>query len=458
MEPQCTTGPEDHLSRLPAELLTRIFELAYEDEHTTTGPLSRALLPFDRIERFKVVEVASKKQLEQLTELVILNPYLPSSIKTIDFAFANAKEEPVSLHEHFDPARFFSSMPRLASLAISGPSSIFDLVLDSAFGRICPPRLASVSLVAPAKWESPSNPEHFRHLCSIPSITSLTLDIRRIDDRDLDEHQSEVPTRLCHLTHLSLKANGNQLSLYASLARACPALKAFHIDDAFEEPDFSDVLGKLAGDLEDLKLETVVRFDDYSEPCDQVFPHFTQLTDLYLGEGIFDHNTLFFNLCLLPSLTRFTLARGAIVEASDLLSLVSGLARHPSLKILRLDMLSSGKRGYRIIQDGKGTLHPSASSKTTRVAPDWVVPEFTGLSKGRFSVEAVEQLVHFGAQDGIRVEGSAVKGIDFYREWMSEATDCLIAWGRLQGDYGELRAFLGGEAAEQLLRERGIKA
>ncbi|GAA6024075.1 hypothetical protein JCM10207_009300 [Rhodosporidiobolus poonsookiae] len=350
MEPQCTIGPEDHLSRLPAELLAWIFELAYEDNHTTTGPLSRALLPFDRIERFKVVEVRSRRQPARLLEL-----------------------------------------------------------------------------------------------------------LRHVEEGYPNEPFSALRLRLPNLTSLIVEARSNAVPA-AVLASACPSLTHFHLSDHDMEPDFRRHLGHLPRTLERLTLKTITCFDDYSVPCDDFLPSFNQLKRLYLGEGIFSHEDLFVNLRRLPCLTYFTLGCGAIVDASSLLSFISGSTRHPSLKLLFLDMLNRGKSGYRLVEDGYGALSSNGSALTRRVDPEWLLPEFTGLREGRFSVEAVEQLVLAGTQNGVTVEGSAVEGTKFYREWMSEATECLLVWGQQECDFGELREFLGKEAAEQLLRQRGLQA
>ncbi|GAA6020953.1 hypothetical protein JCM10207_003201 [Rhodosporidiobolus poonsookiae] len=463
MEPQCTIGPE---------LLTRIFELAYEDGTTSTGPLSRALLPFDRIERFKVIKVESMRHLAGLVELLDQEPDLSPLIKSIDFACTDTvpgpdtdddpEAEPTPLPEHFNPPRFFSSVSRLASLIVSGPSAIFGLIVSSAFPALSPPRLNAVTLRIPSSWKPSCHPSHFQHLGSIRTIKSLGVHLGEIEgeeDIPFGDAASWLATPLPHLTHLAISFWAFADGVYAGLATACPALTHLTMVDTYSDsPKYTGLLPLLPITLVSLTLKAPVCFGGYCEPCDHFLPRFSNLQELYLGEGIFSDDSLFSNLRLLPALTRFTLGLGAIVDASDLLSFVSGSTRYPSLRVLVLDVLSNGRRGYRLVKDGNGLLHLDGTAETSRVAPDWTIPEFTGLSDGIFSVEAVEQLVLAGAQTGIKVEGSAIEGTGIYREWMGEATECLIAWGRLLEDYGELRAFLGGEAAEQLLRERRIKA
>ncbi|GAA5872086.1 hypothetical protein JCM8547_003098 [Rhodosporidiobolus lusitaniae] len=133
-----------------------------------------------------------------------------------------------------------------------------------------------------------------------------------------------------------------------------------------------------------------------------------------MGGGIFNHSALFSNLRLLPSLSSLSFGPGAIVSADELISLVSGPSRHPTLTLLTLDMLTPGRRGERLHHELGRTLHPEHKTESKHVAPSWHVPEFSdveGLDK-RFSHGKVERLVKVGAENGVRLDGQALQLIE----------------------------------------------
>ncbi|GAA5909775.1 hypothetical protein JCM6882_002670 [Rhodosporidiobolus microsporus] len=365
MESPGCVEPTDRLSTLPVELLEWIFELAYEDKkHTTTGAISRALLPSNRRERFKQVVVKGVEQLVRFRELVEGCPHLRALVELLVFGDCDSDTQGQPPHPTSEQMqRLFTLLTRIRRVDLRhNCNTLHEFVLSPASVGAFPTFLGTLTL------------------------------------RPLE----------CDLSRL-----GN-LNAFPSMRRL------------------------------------ILKMEDFLNPLPT--PHVPHAR----GEGIFDHSTLFNNLRQLPSLTSLTFNRGAVVAISDLLSFISGPLRHPSLELLVLKMVRLGRRGWRILEDGKGDLHPRHEQARGHVGPDWVVPEFTDPDE-RFSTSGVEALIDAGQKSEVEVFGSAVDGIDVYREWRAEAVECLLVFGREQGHYGELREFVGTEAAEKLLKERGFK-
>ncbi|GAA5905798.1 hypothetical protein JCM6882_000462 [Rhodosporidiobolus microsporus] len=450
METRAVIGPEDRLSTLPVELLEWIFELAYEgDKCTTTGPISRALLPFDRRERFKHVEVKGVKQLRRLCGLAKSSSHLCQLVHEVSCQSCDGGEGEWEHPTRPRLQQLFSALPNIRTLNVCWDSDeLLDFVLSpSAYGTFTS-RLCSLSVApsAEGEWD-------FLHLNRLPDINVLTAKLNYCEDVYSFSFIRQGEARIRYITSLTITGVYFNYPSISRLLRAFVALRSVVLDSAADEPTFNTLVPSLHHDITSLSLLTITCFDDYSAPCDHLLLSFTQLSSLTLGEGIFDHLTLFSNLRRLPALTSLTFNRGAIVSASDLLALISGPLRHSSLTRLTLDMLTPGKRGWRIQEDGKGRLHPSHASGKKHVGPHWILSEFTDPDE-RFSTSGVEALVGAGKNNGVRVVGSAVEGIEVYRDWHAEAVECLVVYGREKGDYSELREFVGTEEAERLLRER----
>ncbi|GAA5909793.1 hypothetical protein JCM6882_002675 [Rhodosporidiobolus microsporus] len=453
MESTGRAEPTDRLSTLPVELLEWIFELAYEDgENTMTGAISRALLVFDRKERFKRIEVKGVEQLLRFRELVEGSAHLHALLGLLVFDECDTARQGQPPHPTSEQMqRLFTLLTRIRRIDLRhNCNNLHNFLLSPASAGAFPTFLSEISL-----RPSDCSLSRLSNLNAFPSVTQLSLrmdECYRSTELVASAAESTYHT-LPHITRLVLREEYLDLDSTTSIVESCTNLEALTLNDPQNEPDFEPFLPRLPITLNSLSLLTITCFDDWSNPCDHHLLRLSQLTSLTLGEGTFDHSTLFNNLRALPTLTRLTFNRGAIVSASDLLSLVSGPLRHPSLTGLTLDMLTIGERGWRIQEDGEGQLHPEHAKGKKHAAPDWVVPEFTDPDE-RFSTSGVEGLVSAGERNGVKVVGSAVEGVEVYRDWRVEVVECLLVYGGEKGNYGELREFVGDEEAEKLLQTR----
>ncbi|GAA5949645.1 hypothetical protein JCM10213_001339 [Rhodosporidiobolus nylandii] len=443
---------QDRLSNLPVELLERIFELVYEDEDTTTGAISRALLPFDRAERFKRVEIKSIWNVEKLVELLSAKPHLRPLVKSIRFEYYWHDSDEL---EAAVAVAVLPLLPSFSHLEVTpNCASLVPFILSPQLVDSSLHGLSLLALPIPC-LESPDDLSMFSRIP--PTVTSVALECRgeAMDYLALALQTYAGPTTAPSVLRVAVTGFGLNYPPLAALLNFFPSLVNLEFDDEADEPAFERVLPLVSRSLSSLTLRTIPCFDAYSDPCDQCLTHFTSLSHLDLGEGIFNHATLFTNLRALPSLSSLAFGCGAIVETSELRALVDGPTRHPSLRRLTLDMLNQGKRGYRVRVEGGGRPHPEATERSKRVAPGWIVPEYTDPDP-RFSTSSVEDLLRVGAANGVEVEGTAVDSLEVYYEWRAEAMEALLLWGVQEKSFAELRDFLGGEEAAKVLEERGL--
>ncbi|BGP15576.1 hypothetical protein JCM10213_006941 [Rhodosporidiobolus nylandii] len=465
MASESTTGCRDHLSALPVELLERIFELAYEGEDTTTGAISRALLPFDRAERFKRVGIASAAVLERFEQAMEAKPHLARCVKELDLRDADSPHDPSS----YTFRTLCALLPRLSRLHFDHRTpSLCDLFTSETCLSLFLSQLQhlSLSLGVDDPDDPPEvvcNPALLRHLDSLPSIDSLTVDVSLASPEDVSDEviKQWKAVSLSSIRTLTILGEYFNVNFFVGLAKACPFLSSLTLDNRALEPRYARGLANLAplsAHLTSLSLLAVAEYDDWTtdSPCDAYLPHFPHLTYVHLGEGIFDETTLFPNLRALLSLSTFVLGGGASVDASELLSLVEGPTRHPALTVLTLDNIRRGVRGRRIAGEGGSGFDLELAGRHQYRTPGWILPNYTDPHP-RFSTSAVEEVHAAGQRNGVKVDGTAVDQIAFYRDWREEAIEALVLWGAKQGTFDELRNLLGTDEADKLLKARGLQ-
>ncbi|BGP15552.1 hypothetical protein JCM10213v2_003531 [Rhodosporidiobolus nylandii] len=451
MEPEGAPGGRDRLSSLPVELLERIFELAYEGEDTTTGAISRALLPFDRKERFKRVEVTSTDDFRRLVAMVKANASLGKAIRTLECCDV---EDSLAAPSEVDVKVFFHSLSRLSGLFLhSACPPIQRLAFSSFYARVRPPSLASLAIVAPPSWTRPWEPSLFRHLAS--SLTSLALTVH-VDNLASPDTTSPTVT-LPFLTSLVLAGAHLDCPAVRRLLEAGPNLSSVTLRTSNEEHSFLPLLALLPDALRALRLETPGTFD--SDPpvhaCDTFLRRFQHLEHLYLGQSTFDPVSLPSSLAELPHLSTLGFGRAADLVPEELHEMLAGPGRLVPLRTLVLDLLTPGKRGYSVDFWGSSPrLHPHHSEHPFHLASDWVVPEYTDPFPG-FEMDDAIHLADSGAANGVKVQGTAIDGINVFLEAEEEQEHCLALWAWQSGDWQELYEQLGWAKAETLLSDLG---
>ncbi|GAA5877261.1 hypothetical protein JCM1840_003036 [Sporobolomyces johnsonii] len=407
---------------LPAELLSSIFDLAYEDTKPSTQPICKALSPFQRALLYRHVKVTSSEQLKGLMHAVEVNAGLGAMVKKLD---VNLEAGAPTFGNQRQLEAFFAAFTRLAHLGLgTACPQLIQVVLSFRLSRTHLTAMTSLHVEASAEGKNPFDPAHLQALNSYPSLTSLSVATsmpyryaRRIKS---STEKSELLTGIHQLT---LRGEGVYLPSAARLPNSCPSLRSLTLDCTVHAPQFSLILPRLSTTLTSLSLKTLAFYDDFTQPCDTLLPRFSNLEHLYLGEATFS-SAIFDVVKQLPALTSLGFGPGALFDTWRLEALINGPARLAALKHLTLDVVY-GKRGYRMQEDGGGVLHPEHYKSDWDIAPDWVEPLFTcPPDVPDFSYNSVVTLLTLAKQNGVRVDGTSVKAVEVMREYWAELTNC----------------------------------
>ncbi|GAA5894819.1 hypothetical protein JCM5296_007590 [Sporobolomyces johnsonii] len=436
---------------LPAELLSSIFDLAYEDTKPSTQPICKALSPFQRALLYRHVEVTWSEQLKGLMHAVEVNAGLGAMVKKLD---VNLEAGAPPLGNKRQVKDFFAAFTHLARLSLgTACPQLIQAVLSFRLSRTHLTAMSSLHVQAPAEWKNPFDPAHLQALNSYPSLTSLSVATsmpyryaRRIKS---STKKSELLTGIHELT---LQGEGVDLPSAARLPNSCPSLRTLTLDCTVHAPQFSLILPLLSTTLTSLTLKSLAFYDDFTEPCDTLLPRFSNLEHLYLGEATFSP-TIFDVIKQLPALTSLGFGPGALFDTWRLEAVIDGPARLATLKQITLDVVH-GERGYRLEEDGGGFLHPEHDLSHWHVAPDWVVPRFT-CQHGVFSFSFgdVLKLLYLAEKNGVEVDGTTVEAVQVMEDYYYEMSNCEVAYAFETGDFTELRESRGDEAVDDMIRD-----
>ncbi|BGP14999.1 hypothetical protein JCM10213_002858 [Rhodosporidiobolus nylandii] len=419
------TSRLNHLDKLPNELLSRIFKEAY-GAAKPKEPLSRALLPFFRQAWFEEVKVVGFEQLARLAEAVLANAGLGAYFRKVTVALevSNTKEDGPDKGVPADDtvARFFSSLPSLTSLAVSGSSRLALLILCShATSSAFLPRLATLSLdcssVEVQKRSRLSN------LAAYADLRALSLASRGEEAGEaVDAGQGSVV--LPQVTSLSLRASeaSNRLKqllssfpslTYLSLITGNPADIATTLS-ALPSPTLLTCLS-----LTGTPLATAPVWSAAALP--RAFPSLCKLTLKGQYDGV--EAALYAAIRSLP-LTTLTLGRTKIISVPEIRALISGPTKHTTLESLVLSVVYA-KSGTSIAHKDP----PMNDYGEYEPHRDWTLPKwFDG-----FRAPDVRQLISAAKDSGVVLAGHAVRALQIEDAYAYEM-DLLDAWLYEYGD------------------------
>ncbi|BGP15575.1 hypothetical protein JCM10213_006942 [Rhodosporidiobolus nylandii] len=443
----------DCLSSLPVEILSEIFELAYTPEHPSAGPISRALLPFDRLSRFRRIEVESAQQLRGLMQIAESNEGLFRLVKGLEISGVDGASGQSSARPFGDRQlkAFFATLTSLTHLSLAaGTGTLTHLVLTSPFARSYLPSLNHLAVLTPLDSKNPFDPSPFRYLSLFTSLTSLQV-TTVMEERALRALRTskKASPPLPSLQELTVISAGSDLPLVLPLLDACPALQRLTLHTETAYPDYPSLLApfKHKANIESLTLRTWPFYDGFSTPCDALLPSFPSLKHLYLGEGTFSPS-VFAVLRTLPRLSSLGFGRGALPSVKELSALTDGDTRFYQLETLTLDCVA-GKIGWRTDHEGGGDLHPQADERW-HTGPGWDVPHFTP-SDGLFCDLDVEKMVKKAMENGVEVTGSTIEALEVMSSWYDELGDAAMAYGFETGDWEDARGMMGDDFVDDVL-------
>ncbi|GAA6024077.1 hypothetical protein JCM10207_009301 [Rhodosporidiobolus poonsookiae] len=444
----------DRLSTLPVEILTEIFKLAYTDTSPSEGPISRALLSFDRAQRFHRIKVDSLERLFAFVHWVEVTG-LGTWVEEVEMEQINSGGGALPLKDR-ETRAFFAALPRLTHLTLKeGCSSLLSLILSQTLARNSLRSLTHLSFIAPTEWKNPFEPTFFRLVSSYPSLRALSVMSTKTGyalDRVKGYSKKLQPFPLVQSLALEAESFDNS-KLVNRIIEACPGLTTLSLRSEEDCPDYTGVVLLLPTQLTSLSLRTHAFYDSYSAPCDALFSRFPSLEYLYLGEGTFSPAILT-HLSFLPKLETLGFGRGAILHTADLSTLFDECTPLPALRTLILDSVM-GKVGWRVLEDGYGDLH-SEGTPPDYLGPGWLYPSFSDKG-GPFTEEDVEELLKKAAapESKINIKGTVEAALEVTTEFWSECADCDLAKSMETGDFTEIRAMMGDEWVEMRLEDFG---
>ncbi|GAA5855350.1 hypothetical protein JCM8547_009044 [Rhodosporidiobolus lusitaniae] len=380
-----TIGPKDRLSGLPVELLREIYELVCTGGSPPAAPLSRILLPYHRASKLKSVVVRSSAHIVELADLLEKRPerFLGPLVKRLQLRWS------IETFDGVEVEHLCAALPRLSSLDLSDfyRPSILEAYLTSFFNA-CALTLSDLS--APILSEALEvNPATLFTLISSSCVSSLTLYPNLLSGCELAS--TIPPAALARIKNLTIAEFHNDHSAVATIVNECTALESLSRVgiEATDQITFIYLLPLLSPPSTLVSLSLFYDFDPEwiypGDTVDHLLPRFSSLTTLSLSGGTFDKRTL---------------------------HLVSGSSCHPSLKLLVINSVEAGSRGWSAKKEGR--LHPCHVYDDYHDGPGWDVLEFDPENdSGGFTAGTIEILLSECAP-GIRIEGTAIEAVSVY--------------------------------------------
>ncbi|GAA5895836.1 hypothetical protein JCM5296_006679 [Sporobolomyces johnsonii] len=413
----------DHLSLLPPELLAPIFAIACRDNRDKAllaAPLSKHLVPFQLQAGYRDIHLANYNQLHKLSDTVLANPPLGSMIRRIWIIVEprqdlTEQEAPAWLTEDRLVATF-QRLDHLEALRVSASSRLAEFALRSSSSPCFPRTLTHLNLFSSFDgWDTlsltypssaftlPSQIKHFR-LHFLPCSSSYT------PESSVSSFNQPVPSSaLPALKSLQLVGPICTIRSFSQLVSSCSRLTDLHLHSTPLHSDFTALLQALPTpqSVTTLCIASSCVHPTSGHPSVDVGPHlarFANLECLVLSGGCSTYGPDFFaSLRTLP-IRGLKLGLNEPVMADSLLALIAGPSKHPSLELLALDHVKSGKIGTRV---GPHELDMPA---------DWDIPYFPR----NLSPRDVAGLYMAGRANGVQLLGSAVKALMVLRAWKED--------------------------------------
>ncbi|EGU12846.1 Proteophosphoglycan ppg4 [Rhodotorula toruloides ATCC 204091] len=405
----------DRLSKLPMELLQKIFDDAYASAKPTE-PLSRTLLPlFDRCV-WRDVRIIGDKRLAAFCATFQTRPSAGRHCRSLKIE--HLKSAAVS-HQSLETV--FTNLPNLVKLVIHGDSdTLLDVLLPSGRQAAFPfsSTIRHFACLCKTQRADPYNPAYLGSLASMTGLTVLEL---------IFQHRSRVKTS-CSRAHggaltlppldvLSVSTSrGPNLDSLRLLLEGVPAVKTLVVKHYEESSSLVKLVSALAAPehLEQLCLRA-------SSTSRSALP--TELKQLrglkrITFRGNFSHlsRDSFDVLRALP-LERIEVGKKSDISAIELSLLVDGPRKLRSLKKLRLDNVD-GKAGD--IED------LSFEHLATDIDPiGWDLPKWTSS----FAYEDFLVLQKTAGRGNVAISGTVKNAARVERKWetaLSELEDELL--------------------------------
>ncbi|GAA5987436.1 hypothetical protein JCM5350_002760 [Sporobolomyces pararoseus] len=413
----------DHLSFLPPELLSTIFDLAHDPEHPLLKPLSKTLLPYHRQTLYRQIPISSTPSLSKLLAAVETTPSLAPLVQDLQIAYT---VHPAPFHLESVANRF----PSLKSLTYG----------MAQFSRSNP------VIIAPLRSLSYSpevfNSDEIDALSRLP-LVKLELDFRCSTIKISDRFQTFTTMPLLEeLTLVEAYLTEDEIqwdSDISGFVQRCPKLRSLKLVDG-GTPRFDDFLEALVGGvpllpITQLEFNTPTFHDLTICRFAHLYPRFPNLTFLSLGEGTTAPD-LASHLRHLPFLTTLRLgpqAHFGFEFAEDFFSLVQAPTKPPALKLLILECFAA-EIGFQC--DTQDEMKPLVLESWS-FREEWNEPRFSE----NIQEEECQQLLELAKANEVQVEGDIYTAINFGNSWNLERSNRQILYAFQNQTLERLKSF-----------------
>ncbi|GAA6008431.1 hypothetical protein JCM11491_004474 [Sporobolomyces phaffii] len=383
----------DRLSLLPPELVSHIFELAYDPEEPLEFPLSKQLLSYFYVYRYRHVQLFTRTALSQFLATTRQKPSLAKLVVAVDTSELVKDDDDAA---HFDTIlRTFSSLKYLEThWTHSGGPLVNALAVGHSTLSTLVVRLETLSL------------DHLAALQHFPRLKCLTI---AFTDFEL-VRPPPVPLPPMHVEKLSfrhfgdMEGNSPWKEPLAAFVDHLPNLRDLKLYDD-DWPDYRDFLAHLNiihTSLKSLTLGSGDLIDVADIASDSLLPRFPSLERLDLEDGTLAER-LPSHLVGLRHLSYLRLGENTELSGpslKDLLPLIEGPHRLPNLRTVVLDAFGR-KMGDRVKADFKGT--PSLNGG------GW---DGWGAGFEFWSHASVDAVLEAGLSNRVEVKGTVIDAVD----------------------------------------------
>ncbi|GAA5980829.1 hypothetical protein JCM5350_003722 [Sporobolomyces pararoseus] len=408
----------DHFSSLPPELLSDIFEYAYEKFKPPTLPISRSLLPSQRQSLYRQIKISSTSQFDSLMTACEMNSGLGRIVRSLEIENADAEGGGTRKKNAPRIRAFLSTLVNLQQLRLGGnTSSIIAPVLSYRIARSSLPRLRILALDLTSECSNLFDSTSGHHLSEYPSLCRLELSIAR----PWLLTGSERGGAPLGITELALKGLEVYTEQTLPFLESLPNLSSLTLESlSLKSPSDWTLLLVLPDSLTSLTLRKPPP-SFWFVNLDQYLPRLVNIEYLYLADWSFSQNPIDY-FCQLSKLKTPGLGEVVILSCEKLKEITLGPRRPPLLERVIFDQVEA-KVGWRIWKDSNGfELHPEHDPKDYYLGPGWVSPNWS--KPHGFGEMEVLELVREMKQGGIEVEGKTVEAFRATALWRMEIGSC----------------------------------
>ncbi|KAL8280677.1 hypothetical protein RQP46_007000 [Phenoliferia psychrophenolica] len=429
-----TVAPTDSLSRLPPQVIERIFAYASDLKE----PISKALLVGTEANLYHAVKLHTYEAAERFCRTIASRPRLGRLVNALTVNFGGGLDEDETENDkeddsesetrsrapaavratptHDDLVRLFAALPLLKEVTIKYASRVADVILSRT---LCTRFLRHLEWIdlrdSFDSFESPWAVRAYEHLRHFPQLFMLVLNS---SEESVFVEEDVYTDENLELGVLILRGKISAPGV-PNLVAHFSEIYALDLLDSSDSQDLNPIILQANHALREL----VIRQSEVPKavlPLDAALARFQHLEELQIPDDMI--TTSLFDSYLQDPLPLATLTIGhsmlgdnTQLSAPHLLALLRpGPGKLSALESLVID-LYPGEIGS-TLEDHDGEPYTDAKGKW-RMRPDWMLPAWGD----HFDVEDADELVLEAQKAGVELSGSILEAIEVDHAFTLEA-------------------------------------